>query len=1369
MKKSILLLALLPTMLTAQYTDSWVQFVVQYDFYAPSESNFFMVEDTLSGDTVMFHAPTDPYEVLDTIIFLNSGDYVVTLTDSYGDGWISQAPAWFKMQNTCQGLILNYDPLTMAFFTLDTLVNIWPCAPPISGCTNPIALNYDSLAFSDDGSCLFIEGCMNPNASNYDSTAGQLPNGLIVAGGSCNDSIWDQNYFGVDSADYWSDPSIFAIGNRLYIGFAGQQWFVDAVNVSPYNCNAPAVLIYVVPMQSMADGDAATFAPGTDVNAIVGEPWKMDPCIYIYGCTDPNALNYDPNAGVNNGTCINIPGCTDSTAGNYNPAATQDDGSCGGGGNITCSPGKTLLTVEIMFDQYAAEIGWNIYTTAGVLIHDAPQGQFNGVGTGQIVTKQLCIDDGTEIQFTITDSYGDGLGGAQFGGIDGTWIVYTDCDTISQGIGDFGLTFSEIGTVNQCIVADVFGCTDPAYQEYNSLANIDDGSCITFNIYGCIDPLAFNYDSTATAQYNNPSCDNLLTLTDWADNGWAGSFLVVTQGNTFWGPFTLQSNELRLDTLLPLNTTEEVHTYFYSFNQSQGTKDQCMFQITNPYGLVIQEGGTNVFTDQINVYNSPFDNGYYSSYPDCDDNCVDRIYACIDSLAVNYVDTANTDDGSCYFNPGCTDEAYLEYHTQGFVADYDDGSYCLNYANFGCMDSTAFNYNSLATVNWTSVLDQTDPCIAKVFGCTDPTAFNFDALANTEDYSCIPFIYGCMDNTQWNYDPNANTDNGSCLPYIFGCTDSTALNYDALANTDNGSCIPFLYGCTDSLALNYNLLANTDDGSCISIILGCIDASAFNYDPSANTDDGSCVPFIYGCLDNTQFNYNPSANTDNGSCIPFIYGCMDATQFNYDNTVNTDNGSCIPFIYGCLDSLAFNFNPLANTDNGSCTPIILGCTDTLAINYNPLANTEDGSCLGIIYGCTSPIAFNYDPTANSDDGSCIPFIYGCMDNTQFNFNSLANTDDGLCIPIINGCIDNSQWNYNPLANTDNGSCIPFIYGCTDSFAFNYDPLANTDNFSCIVVIMGCTDSTAINFDPLANTSDGSCIAELLGCTDPLALNYNPLANTDDGSCIVIIEGCMDPLAFNYNPSANVDNGSCVPFIYGCTDPTQFNYDATANTDDGNCIPYVYGCMDILSFNYNPLANTDNGSCIAIILGCMDTTALNYDILANTEYIPSNCILPISGCTDVSAYNYDPVANTTDSTACLYEAVGCVTGLGAPFGTGYWLNDGCFAWVIDVDDYCCTTDWDASCQSMYDYCQLGWPTAIQDISALGIIVYPNPTKDVITIETRLDIQVELYDMTGKRVINESNIKRLDLSKLPSGIYNMSILYKDSRYSKRVIKQ
>jgi hypothetical protein len=89
--------------------------------------------------------------------------------------------------------------------------------------------------------------------------------------------------------------------------------------------------------------------------------------------------------------------------------------------------------------------------------------------------------------------------------------------------------------------------------------------------------------------------------------------------------------------------------------------------------------------------------------------------------------------------------------------------------------------------------------------------------------------------------------------------------------------------------------------------------------------------------------------------------------------------------------------------------------------------------------------------------------------------------------------------------------------------------------------------------------------------------------------------------------------------------------------------------------------------------------------------------------------------------------------------------------------------------MYDYCQLGWPTSIEDISALGIVVYPNPTKDIITIETRLQIEVELYDMMGKQVIRQSNIKRLDLSDMPNGLYNMIIIHNNIKYNKKVIKQ
>lgn len=49
----------------------------------------------------------------------------------------------------------------------------------------------------------------------------------------------------------------------------------------------------------------------------------------IYGCTDSNAINYNPSANTNDGSCIaKVYGCKDSNAYNYNPKANVDDGSC---------------------------------------------------------------------------------------------------------------------------------------------------------------------------------------------------------------------------------------------------------------------------------------------------------------------------------------------------------------------------------------------------------------------------------------------------------------------------------------------------------------------------------------------------------------------------------------------------------------------------------------------------------------------------------------------------------------------------------------------------------------------------------------------------------------------------------------------------------------------------------------------------------------------------------------------------------------------------------------------------------------------------------------------------------------------------------
>lgn len=71
---------------------------------------------------------------------------------------------------------------------------------------------------------------------------------------------------------------------------------------------------------------------------------------------------------------------------------------------------------------------------------------------------------------------------------------------------------------------------------------------------------------------------------------------------------------------------------------------------------------------------------------------------------------------------------------------------------------------------------------------------------------------------------------------------------------------------------------------------------------------------------------------------------------------------------GCTDASAANYNPLANvTDDTQC--IYYGCTDSAADNYSESAGADDGSCT-YTSGCTDPAATNYVPSATEEDGSC---------------------------------------------------------------------------------------------------------------------------------------------------------------------------------------------------------------------------------------------------------------------------------------------------------------------------------------------------------------------------------------------------------------
>ena len=93
-------------------------------------------------------------------------------------------------------------------------------------------------------------------------------------------------------------------------------------------------------------------------------------------------------------------------------------------------------------------------------------------------------------------------------------------------------------------------------------------------------------------------------------------------------------------------------------------------------GTILYEGnnpwpGPN--ENKLRDFKNPED--IHTALPYCGNECIDVIVGCLDATAYNYSDTANTAD-TCYYSPGCTSPAYLEYYTQGYTADIDDTSLC---------------------------------------------------------------------------------------------------------------------------------------------------------------------------------------------------------------------------------------------------------------------------------------------------------------------------------------------------------------------------------------------------------------------------------------------------------------------------------------------------------------------------------------------------------------------------------------------------------------------------------------------------------------------------------------------------------------------
>ena len=150
-----------------------------------------------------------------------------------------------------------------------------------TGCTDPTALNYDSLALFDDGSCVYC---------------------------TLSTSIMLMN--ATDSVSCDGVAFVNAYSNN---GPVSYQWFDDNGNLLSSN-NFVTNLCFGI--YTLVTSDSLCSVIDT---IVIGD---------IYGCNDPSAYNYDPLANTNDGSCCYISGCTDSAAFNYDVTACYDDGSC---------------------------------------------------------------------------------------------------------------------------------------------------------------------------------------------------------------------------------------------------------------------------------------------------------------------------------------------------------------------------------------------------------------------------------------------------------------------------------------------------------------------------------------------------------------------------------------------------------------------------------------------------------------------------------------------------------------------------------------------------------------------------------------------------------------------------------------------------------------------------------------------------------------------------------------------------------------------------------------------------------------------------------------------------------------------------------
>lgn len=555
-----------------------------------------------------------------------------------------------------------------------------------------------------------------------------------------------------------------------------------------------------------------------------------------------------------------------------------------------------------------------------------------------------------------------------------------------------------------------------------------------------------------------------------------------------------------------------------------------------------------------------------------------------------------------------------------------DGSYSITDAGTGqvLVPMGPVNFGTSYSANFCYPL-------AAVAGCTNSSACNYNALATVDDGSCI-------------LGPVNDVCSGAIEITAFGSAVSVS-NVNSCQEGPNPNCggtqmedvwYKFIYnGGTVSIATSGGTLTDTR----LAVYSSC-GGSQIACDDDDGTGNYSLINF--GC---TTGNGVGGANEATLLVVGQTYyiqaGGFNALTGTFNLTVTVTN------VNGCTNPAACNYNPCANVNSGCVLPVTY---------YQDNDNDGYGNTAVTLTQCTVPAGYVTvsgdcnDNNANISPGDPENLCNGIDDNCN------GSIDEGR----VNGCTNASACNYNPAATCDNGTCTFAVTWYLNADGDNYyastqsactSPGAGWTSTAPSGGAGDCNDNNAAihpgAIENLCNGVDDNCNGttdegRVNGCTNPTACNYNAAATCDNGTCTFAITWYLNADGDNYY--ANTQSACTTPGVgWTSTAPSGGSGDCNDNNSaihpgalenicngiDDNCNGTtdegrVNGCINASACNYNPAANCDNGTCTFATTWYLNGDGDNYYATTQTA-----CTSPGAGWTNAAPSGGSGDCNDSD--------------------------------------------------------------------------------------------------------------------------------------------